>query len=74
MENQANQNESVSLSFLKDPIVWIVTLVRATEALYIFIDPFWGTLWSMVLDILDFQVLLHIAGISRIQYQFWDKM
>lgn len=67
------KEEPVSLTFLRDPIVWIVTIIRAVEALYIFIDPFWGTLWSMVLDILDAQVLLHIAGITRKQYQLWDK-
>lgn len=71
--NPMEREEPISLTFLKDPLVWAVTLVRAVEALYIFVNPFWGTLWSMVLDILDAQVLLHLAGITRKQYQLWDK-
>ena len=68
-----NEESPISLNFLKHPMVWVVTIARLLIALYIFINPFWGVLWSMVADWVDSQVLLHGVGITRPQYQLWDK-
>lgn len=67
------KNEPIDLTFLKHPVVWIVTTVRLLIALYIFINPLWGVLWSIVADWLDSQVLLHGIGITPPQYHIWDK-
>lgn len=63
----------IQLTFLKHPVVWIVTIARLLIALYIFINPLWGVVWSMVADWVDFQILIHGVGITRSQYQLWDK-
>ncbi len=68
-----NDEPPISLNFLKHPAVWAVTIARLLIALYIFINPFWGTLWSMVADWVDSQVLIHGIGITRPQYHLWDK-
>ncbi len=67
------KNKIISLHFLKHPIVWIVTTARLLIALYIFIDPLWGLIVSMIADWVDSQILLHGIGITRPQYQLWDK-
>jgi hypothetical protein len=61
------------LSFLKQPVVIIVTVVRFLSAVYILYAPYPGLLLSILLDILDAQVLIHIARIKRSQYHVWDK-
>lgn len=63
----------VSLTFLKHPVVWIVTLLRLLIALSIFIYPLWGLLASMIADWVDSQILIHGVGVTRSQYQLWDK-
>lgn len=65
--------EPIQLTFLKHPIVWMVTIARLLIALYIFINPLWGVIWSMVADWVDSQVLIHGIGVTRPQYQLWDK-
>lgn len=67
------QDEEISLTFLKHPVVWAVTIARLLIALYIFINPLWGVIWSIVADIADSLVLLHGIGITRPQYHLWDK-
>ncbi len=67
------QEETPSLEFLKHPLVWITTLARLGAAIYILVDPFWGLLWSVLLDILDARVLMDLVGVSRAQYHLWDK-
>lgn len=68
-----NEEAPVSLAFLKLPMVWVITIARLLIALSIFINPFWGVIWSMVADWVDSQVLIHGVGITRLQYQLWDK-
>lgn len=63
----------IQLTFLKHPVVWIVTIARLLIALYIFVNPLWGVIWSMVADWVDSQILLHGVGITRPQYHLWDK-
>ncbi len=67
------QDEEISLTFLKHPVVWAVTIARLLIALYIFINPLWGVIWSMVADWVDSQVLIHGISITRPQYHLWDK-
>lgn len=55
------------------PLVWIITIARITAALYIFIDPLWGLVASIVFDILDGQVLLYKVHISMKEYEAYDK-
>lgn len=61
------------LEVLMHPVVMLVTLFRLLAALYILIEPFWGLLWTYVLDVVDARVLLHGIGLSRRQYHDWDK-
>lgn len=61
------------LSFLKRPIVIAVTAARFFSAVYILYAPYAGLLISMLFDILDAQVLIHIAHLKRSQYHLWDK-
>ena len=72
-ETVNQEDPPIFLSFLKHPVVWVVTLVRLLIALSIFIYPLWGLLASMIADWVDSQVLLHGVGISRRQYHLWDK-
>ena len=67
------QDEIISLDFLKHPVVWVVTIARLLIALSIFIYPLWGVILSMIADWMDSQVLIHGIGITRPQYQLWDK-
>lgn len=67
------RDEIISLQFLKHPVVWVVTIARLLIALYIFINPLWGVIWSMVADWVDSQILIHGIGIRRAEYQLWDK-
>lgn len=67
------KDERISLEFLKHPVVWGVTVARLLIALYIFVNPLWGVIISMIADWVDSQVLLHGVGITRPQYQLWDK-
>lgn len=67
------QDETVSLEFLKHPVVWAMTIARLLIALYIFVHPLWGVITSMIADWVDSQILLHVVGITRPQYQLWDK-
>lgn len=67
------QDEKISLTFLKHPVVWIVTIARLLIALYIFINPLWGVIWSMIADWVDNLILVYFRGITRPQYQLWDK-
>lgn len=54
-------------------MVWAVTVARLLIALSIFINPLWGVILSMIADWVDSQILLHGVGITREQYQLWDK-
>ena len=55
------------------PLVWLVTIARILAALYIFIDPLWGLIASLVFDILDGQILLYRVHISMEEYEAFDK-
>lgn len=55
------------------PVVWAVTIARLLIALYIFVNPLWGVILSMIADWVDSQILIHGIGITRAQYQLWDK-
>lgn len=64
----------ISLTFLRNPVVWAVTIARLLIALYIFINPLWGVLISMVADWVDHLILVYMYRIvRRPEYQLWDK-
>lgn len=50
-----------------------MTIPRLLIALYIFVNPLWGVIASMVADWVDSQILLHGIRMTRPQYQLWDK-
>jgi hypothetical protein len=66
-------NDLQDLSFLRNPIVIIFTVIRFLSAAYILYSPYPGLIISIVLDIVDAQFLIHIGRISRRQYHVWDK-
>lgn len=59
--------------YLKNPVVFLVTLIRVLGASYILVDPFWGLILSLLFDFLDAQVLLKLVGFKAVEYNYWDK-
>jgi len=59
---------------LNHPLVWAVTLARLLAACYILVNPFWGTVLSVIFDYLDGRFLLGLLEIKWLKYQLWDKV
>ncbi|MBI3342903.1 hypothetical protein HY032_01990 [Candidatus Gottesmanbacteria bacterium] len=67
------QDDDISLTFLKHPAVWSVTIARLLIALFIFANPLWGLILSVIADWIDKHILMFTTGITLSQYQLWDK-
>lgn len=75
-DSAPNQNTPIpgeDLSFLYNPVVIGVTVVRLAAAVAILFHPLYGLIASLVFDILDAQVLFHVSHITRHEYHLWDK-
>lgn len=57
----------------RHPLFWLVTFARCGGAFIVFINPLWGYIVYIILDIADGQILPNFAGMSPLVYHIWDK-
>jgi hypothetical protein len=58
---------------LEHPWVLLVIVFRAAAAIYIFINPVWGFIWTCLFDFLDWQILKRGMHYTAGMYQQLDK-
>lgn len=64
----------LSFLFLWHPLSIFVLIARIFFALYMFVSPVWGYIWTVAFDYVDAIVWLHTLHISKAQYQYVDKI
>lgn len=78
ISNQVNlrpeaSTTSIDYSFFTHPIVITMIVLRILAALYIFLSPLWGFIWSLILDTIDGPIVIFGAKLKRYEYHVWDK-
>ncbi len=59
---------------LKNPLVFLTTGLRIGAAFYILIDPYWGFVWTLLLDWWDSGAVVLLAKMNLKEYHEWDKV
>lgn len=62
-----------STGYTHHPLFWLVLFVRVAAAVYIFINPLWGTIWTLVLDYFDSWIWVQYLKMSLHAYHVFDK-
>lgn len=55
-------------------IISFLALLRLFIPLIIFINPIWGAITMLFLDLIDYQIIVGIYKVDRLTYEIYDKL